>query len=95
MMNAEEQLNSVSAKPQKTDRGRTFKLDRAIRRLLRDAIKQSRFSQAQIADKLSIRLDQNISTYMLDAWTSKAKRSWRVPAVIMADLCELTGSDEL
>ena len=57
------------------------------------AIKQSRLSREEIAERMSELIGRTISKEMLDAWTAESKRLHRPPAEFLPAFCVATGSD--
>jgi len=85
----------MSAEPENPDT--VQRLESEFRALLRKVLKSSpNMSPAQIADALTIHLDQKISTFHLDNWTCKARaQTRRFPAVFLKPLYEITGDARL
>jgi plasmid stability protein len=86
----------MSEKPQNPDTRHLLDSEAEFRALLRKVLKSSNKSPAQIADALSIRSGEKISTFRLDNWTSKARgQARRFPAVLVNPLYEVTGDPRL
>jgi len=65
-----------------------------LRRALNQAIKGCPLSRWQIAGQMSDLLDQEISKYMIDAWTAESKDGHRFPAEYLPAFCQATGCQE-
>ena len=63
-----------------------------VRNALYEAIKGSTLSRWEIAAKMSELTDQEISRFMLDAWTSESKEGHRFPLEYAPAFCRATGS---
>lgn len=55
----------------------------AIRRLMSDAVKASRFNAAQIAARMAELTGQNITEHQIHAWTAPSREAWRAPFEFM------------
>lgn len=62
--------------------------DRPIRRALRELLRISEKSRAQIADELSQKLGRHISEPILTNWASDSKRTYRIPGDVIAALAD-------
>ncbi len=68
--------------------------DAALRQKLSEIVHDCRLSRGEICEALSGRVGVKITPFMLDCYTSRTKRH-RFPAFLVADFCEVIGSDEL
>ncbi len=80
--------------PQHAISSGSLNMQRILRNALYSAIKQSSLSRWEIAAKMSELIDQDISKYMLDAWTSESKEGHRFPAEYLPAFCLVTGCME-
>jgi hypothetical protein len=78
-----------------TDEPGSLNMTSAVRNALYEAIKQSGLTRWQIAAKMSELLDQEVSKYMLDAWTSESKEGHRFPMEYAPAFCKATGSNRV
>jgi len=69
-------------------------LEVALRKLLKELIKQSGKSRANVADAMSPHAKRTISKRMLDDWLSPKMRA-RFPAAFIEAFCEAVGNDTL
>lgn len=67
-------------------------IQRAVRLAMCEAIKQCPLSRYEIAAKMSISMDVEVTRYMLDSYTSEAKEGHRMPAEYLPAFCKATGS---
>jgi hypothetical protein len=67
----------------------------AVRSAMYDAIKRSALTRWEIAAKMSELTDQEISKFMLDAWTSESKEGHRFPLEYAAAFCRATGDTKV
>jgi len=65
-----------------------------VRKLVKDLMKQSKKSRANIADEMSQRARRGISKRMIDDWVSPKTRA-RFPAALIEIFCEVIGNDAL
>lgn len=69
--------------------------DKAVRRLINSAIRQSKKDREQIADELSRCLGLRVTKHMLNRFTSEAKGKARFPAAWVEAFCEVVADDRL
>ncbi len=69
-------------------------LEAAVRKLLKDLMKQSKKSRANIADEMSLLAGRPISKRMIDDWVSPKMRA-RFPAALIEAFCEVLRNDTL
>lgn len=69
--------------------------DSEIRALLNGIIRDCSLSRQQICEKLTARLGQDITVFMLNDWTCEAKKRQRFPACFVQEFCEVIGDDSL
>lgn len=69
--------------------------DQELRRLLTRILRSCKKSRQEICDAMAARLRKKITPYMLNDWTSKAKKPAKFPAYLVAAFCEVTLNDEL
>lgn len=65
-----------------------------LRIALTQALKQCPLSRWEVAGKMSELLGQEVSRFMLDAWTAGSKEGHRFPAEYLPAFCRATGSQE-
>lgn len=71
-------------------------MDSELRRLLSAIVRACPGKKRQqICDELSAEVGQNITVYMLNDWTSDAKKPARFPAALVPAFCKITGDDKL
>lgn len=66
-----------------------------VRHTLYEEIKESGLSRWDIAARMSEYTDQEISKFMLDAWTSESKEGHRFPLEYAAAFCKAVGRNKL
>ena len=69
--------------------------DSALRQLLTDAIKRSGKKRLQIAQEMSPLVGVQVSTYMLNDFTSQKKAAARFPAAFVKAFCVVVGSSSI
>jgi len=62
--------------------------------IISDAIKHCRLSRWEIAGRMSMLLNREITKYQLDSWTAESKEQHRFPAEYLPAFCEAAGSHE-
>lgn len=62
-----------------------------IRVELNLALKLTNKSRFEVAGEMSHLLGQDVSKFMLDAWTAESKEGHRMPAEFLPAFCEVTG----
>ncbi|MDH4122403.1 MAG: hypothetical protein OEV94_11940 [Deltaproteobacteria bacterium] len=61
-------------------------LDQAVRGLLREALKRSKLSRDQIADRVSDLTGRKYTKAHLDAWCGESRTAWQIPAHLVPAL---------
>ncbi len=67
----------------------------ATRQALYESIKESVLDRYEIAAKMSMLLDQEITKAMIDSWTSESKEGHRFPMEYAAAFCMVTGHNKV
>jgi len=62
--------------------------------IISDAIKHRRLSRWEIAGRMSMLLNREITKYQLDSWTAESKEQHRFPAEYLPAFCQAVGSYE-
>ena len=66
----------------------------ALRSVLSDVLRKSRFSREQVADRMGEFLGAVITKAMLDTWTAESKGGHRFPAEYLPAFVRATGNQE-
>lgn len=69
--------------------------DGRLRALITGAIRGSRFSREQIAERMTLASGDEVTRAMLDAWTAPSKNGHRFPLQLMPAFCDATESHEI
>ncbi len=69
--------------------------DGRLRALIAGAIRQSRFSREEIADRMTLACGEAVTRAMLDAWTAPSKNGHRFPLQFLPAFCSATESQEI
>lgn len=65
-----------------------------LERALSEAIRKSGLSRWEVAGRMSHLLGQEVTKFMLDAWTAESKDGHRFPASFLPAFCAATGCHE-
>ena len=71
-----------------------FNIQYQMQGIITQCVKRCPLSRWQIAAQMSELLNQEISKYMLDAWTAESKEYHRFPAEYLPAFCATVGSIE-
>ena len=66
-----------------------------MRALMVQALRASRCSREQVAERMSASLNEPVSVHQVNAWVAETKANHRFPAEYLAAFCAATGSTEL
>jgi len=69
--------------------------DGRLRALITGAIRQSRFSREEIAERMTLASGDAITRAMLDAWTAPSKNGHRFPLQLLPAFCDAVESQEI
>ena len=70
----------------------SLNMQRAVRLAMCEAIKLCPLSRYEIAARMSVLMDIEVSHYMLDSYTSESKEGHRMPAEFLPAFCKATGN---
>jgi hypothetical protein len=69
--------------------------DRALRKLIADAIRRSPLKRLAIAEELTAKLGIRVTEHMLNDFTSENKKGVRFPLLFSEALCEILDDDSI
>lgn len=69
--------------------------DGRLRALITGAIRQSRFSRDEIAQRMTLSSGEFVTRAMLDTWTAPSKNGHRFPLQFLPAFCDATESHEI
>lgn len=69
--------------------------DGRLRALITGAIRQSRFSREEIAERMTLSCGDDVTRAMLDAWTAPSKNGHRFPLQFLPAFCDACESQEI
>lgn len=72
-----------------------FDDDRLIRSAIAETLRKCTLSREQIADAMSLLLNQRVTEQMLNSYSAESKMSNRFPAAWQRAFCQATGNDAL